>query len=154
STLHPLLTLLDATNEPVSDTPGHTMNCAVPNACASSCPVFRRTLPFDGVFRLAVQGVVDGACTGGKYKLVLVSPGGAVPPLVADAVAPGPCPARAPPGASGALGVAARRRGRSCPPIPATARADPGCAPADRRATPRRRAGSARRPSPPPSSRR
>jgi hypothetical protein len=90
STLHPLLTLLDATNEPVSDTAGHTMNCAVPNACASSCPVFRRTLPFDGAFRLAVQGAVDGACTGGKYKLVLVSPGGAVPTLVADDVDPGP----------------------------------------------------------------
>jgi hypothetical protein len=61
-------------------------------------------LPFDGTFAIAVQGAVDGACTGGRYKLVLVSPGGVVPVLVADDVLPssvsgallGPCAVLAP----------------------------------------------------------
>jgi hypothetical protein len=88
STLHPLLTLLDATTTPVADTPVHNANCAVTNVCGSACPVFKRTLPFDGNFRLAVQGAVDGACTGGKYKLILITPGGVVPTQIADDVDP------------------------------------------------------------------
>ncbi len=88
SRLHPQLTLLDASNTPVLDSPVRAVKCAVPNACNSSCPLFKRTLPFDGTFRLAVQGLSDGSCTGGKYKLVLISPGGAALTRVSNDVDP------------------------------------------------------------------
>jgi len=52
--------------------------------CGAKCPIFKRSLPFDGQFFLAVQGATDDGCTGGGYKLILISPGGAVPVLVSD----------------------------------------------------------------------
>jgi len=50
----------------------------------------KRTLPFDGTFYLAVSAVADGGCTGGKYKLLVTSPNGSTPQLVADDVDPTP----------------------------------------------------------------
>jgi hypothetical protein len=90
STLHPVLALLDSAKHPVADTTLRTTNCGVPNACGSSCPLFRRTLPFSGTFHLAVMAFAGDACSGGKYKLTLVSPGGAIPMLVDDDVVPVP----------------------------------------------------------------
>jgi len=62
----------------------------VSNVCGSQCPLLRRTLPFDGTVYLAVSGVADGGCTGGKYKLLVTSPSGSVPQLVHDDVDPTP----------------------------------------------------------------
>jgi hypothetical protein len=90
STLHPVLALLDASKQIVADTAIRSAGCAVDNVCGSTCPVFKRTLPFDGVFHLAVQAFAADSCTGGKYKLLLISPGGAVPVLVDDDVDPTP----------------------------------------------------------------
>src|SRR5262249_33655575 len=91
STLHPGLTLFqsDGTTQ-VASTSVRTVDCAVANVCGSSCPLVKRTLPFDGTFYLAVSGISDGGCTGGKYKLVVTSPGGSVPQLVRDDVDPTP----------------------------------------------------------------
>jgi hypothetical protein len=48
STLHPQLTLLDSSNTPVLDSTVRSAPCGVPNACGSSCPLFKRTLPSTG----------------------------------------------------------------------------------------------------------
>ena len=90
SNLHPLVTLLDASNTPVGSTTVRSFSCGVPNVCGSTCPVFRRNLPFDGTQRIAVQAFAGDSCTGGKYRLVLISPGGVIPTLIADDVDPGP----------------------------------------------------------------
>lgn len=89
SNLHPTLTFFegDATT-PVVDTNVRSVDCAVPNVCGSKCPQFKRTLPFNGNFFLAVQAFAGDSCTGGKYRLVVVSPGGSAPVLVADDVDP------------------------------------------------------------------
>jgi len=92
SNLHPLLTLLDATFHAVGSTPVRDGNCAVTNTCGSSCPVFKRSLPFDGTFHLAVAGFSGDSCVGGGYKLILLSPGGATPTLVRDDVDPSTIP--------------------------------------------------------------
>jgi len=84
STLHPVLALLDGGFMSVADTADHTFNCAVPTACGAGCPLFKRSLPFSGTFHLAVQAFAGNSCTGGKYKLILISPGGQVPTLVRD----------------------------------------------------------------------
>jgi hypothetical protein len=88
SNLHPLLTLLGHGCVPVADTNVRSVQCNVPNVCGSPCPQFKRTLPFSGTFGLAVQAFDADACTGGRYRLVVVSPGGSVPVLVADDVDP------------------------------------------------------------------
>ncbi|HJQ85280.1 MAG TPA: hypothetical protein VKA21_14440 [Candidatus Binatia bacterium] len=89
SNLHPVLSLLDdGGTVPVADTNVRTVGCAVPNVCGSGCPQFKRTLPFSGTFHLAIQAFAGDACTGGKYRLVVVSPGGSAPVLVADDVDP------------------------------------------------------------------
>lgn len=90
SSLHPVLTLLDGSNAPVADTNVRSFECAVPNVCATGCPVLKRTLPFDGTFRLAVGAFTGDACGGGNYKLTLISPGGAPLAKVADDVDPFP----------------------------------------------------------------
>jgi hypothetical protein len=104
SNLHAVLTLLGHGCVPVGDTNVRNVQCAVPNVCGSSCPQFKRTLPFTGTFGLAVQAFGGDACSGGRYKLVVVSPGGSVPVLAADDVDPssvsgatvGPCAVLAP----------------------------------------------------------
>lgn len=90
SSLHPVLILLDGSNSPVVDTNVRSFSCAVPTACGAPCPVFKRTLPFDGSFRLAVGAFAGDACGGGNYKLTLVSPGGAPLTKIYDDVDPLP----------------------------------------------------------------
>ncbi len=58
----------------------------MPNVCGSKCPRFERTLPFTRTYYVVVEAANDQACTGGKYALHVVSPGGGVPQLVADDV--------------------------------------------------------------------
>jgi len=84
SNLHPQLTLLGQGCSPVADTTVRNVSCAVPTVCGSPCPQFKRTLPFSGSFGLGVQAFAGDACTGGRYRLVVLSPGGSVPVLVAD----------------------------------------------------------------------
>jgi hypothetical protein len=89
SLLHAELLLLDAGMNPVASTHYRNGNCGADPVCGAKCPIFKRSLPFDGQFFLAVAGVTDGGCTGvGGYKLILISPGGATPVLVADDVTP------------------------------------------------------------------
>ncbi len=90
SSLHPVLALLDSSNNPVADTNVRSANCGVPNVCSSGCPVFRRTLPYDGTFRLGVAAFSGDSCGGGNYKLILISPGGAALTKVYDDVDPFP----------------------------------------------------------------
>jgi hypothetical protein len=92
--LHPLLNFIgNDGSTPVADTDIKNVPCPVPNVCGSTCPQFKRSLPFSGTFYLAVRAADTDACGGGKYKLIVVSPGGAVPTLVGDDVTgPGPAP--------------------------------------------------------------
>jgi hypothetical protein len=91
SNLHPGLTLLGADqHSTVADTTVRSAPCGVPNVCNSSCPAFKRSIPFSGTSYIAVRGLNDAPCTGGKYRLVVVSPHGATPVLVADDVDPTP----------------------------------------------------------------
>ena len=86
STLHPILALLDGSLASVGDTADRSFDCAVQNTCGASCPLFKRSVPFSGTFYLAVRAFAGDSCTGGKYKLILISPGGQVPTLVQDDV--------------------------------------------------------------------
>jgi len=88
--IHPTLTLLDASNTPVADTNVRSFSCAVPTACGVSCPLLKRTLPYEGTFRLAVGAFAGDACAGGNYKLTLITPGGVPLAKIADDVDPGP----------------------------------------------------------------
>ena len=88
SNLHPVLTLIGNGCTPVADTHVRNVSCAVPNVCGSPCQQFKRTLPFTGTFGLAVQAFGADSCTGGKYRLVVLSRGGVPPVLVADDVDP------------------------------------------------------------------
>ena len=82
-------TLLDSDGvTPVADTSILTSACSVPTVCGAGCPEFRRRLPFTRTYFLAVRAVANDACGGGAYRLVVVSPGGATPTLVADDVDP------------------------------------------------------------------
>jgi hypothetical protein len=86
SNLRPILVLLGsdlATPMPVADTTVRSTTCGVPSVCGATCPQFVRRLPFSGTFHLAVAAG-GGGCGGGGYRLVVVSPSGAVPVLVAD----------------------------------------------------------------------
>jgi hypothetical protein len=87
STLSPSLTLLgaDATT-PVGSTDIQLGKCSVQNVCGTTCPQFTRRLPFDGTFHLVVGAAGANGCTGGRYRLVVVSPSGAAPVLVSDDV--------------------------------------------------------------------
>ena len=86
SNLHPVVTLLDASQQPVADTNVDTVPCGVPSVCGASCQAFRRTLPFNGTYYIAVGGLPDAACVGGAYRLLVTSPAGTVPTLAADDV--------------------------------------------------------------------
>ncbi len=86
SNLAPTVTLLNATSVTVADTNVRQVMCSVPDVCGATCPTFERTLPFDGTFYLAVGASTATGCTGGKYRLIVVSPGGATPVLIGDDV--------------------------------------------------------------------
>jgi len=58
----------------------------VANVCGAGCPHVKRTLPFTRTYYVAIKAAANDACGGGKYKLVVVSPNGTVPVLVADDV--------------------------------------------------------------------
>jgi hypothetical protein len=89
SNLDPTLFLLDADDEtPVADTNIRDVPCGIPSVCGGTCAQFDRYLPFSGTFHLAVRGAGNAGCIGGKYRLAVVSPGGAIPTLVADDVDP------------------------------------------------------------------
>ena len=93
SNLHPLMVVLDSDQSTaLADTSIKTAACAVPNVCGSSCPTVKRRLPFTRTYYIVVKGAADGACTGGRYKLVVVSPSGTVPVLVADDIDPSGLP--------------------------------------------------------------
>ena len=87
SNLHPTMILLDNDQAtPVPDSTVKTSACNVPNVCGAGCPNLKRTLPFTRTYYIVVKAFAGDSCTGGKYKLVVVSPGGGVPQLVADDV--------------------------------------------------------------------
>ena len=89
STLEPGVTLLGNDQAtPVADTNVNDVPCSVPNTCGSTCPQIQRVLPFNGTFYLAVRAQGGNGCGGGKYRLVVTTPGGAAPALVADDVTP------------------------------------------------------------------
>lgn len=89
STLRPTVVLLGSDlSTPVPDTIQNTAGCGVPNVCGTSCPQFRRQLPFNGNFYALVGGQNVGGCDGGKYKLVVTSPAAITPVLVFDDVTP------------------------------------------------------------------
>jgi hypothetical protein len=90
SNLSPVVRLIgvDGTT-PVDDTFIRETDCSVPNVCGEPCPQFQRTLPFSGTFTLVIQAKTDAGCSGGAYRLVYVSPGGATPVLVLDDVPSG-----------------------------------------------------------------
>jgi hypothetical protein len=91
SNLEPQLVLLSGDlSTPVGDTSVKQVPCSVPNTCGRPCPQFKRTLPFNGMFGLVVRAAGGNGCTGGGYRLVVVSPNGSVPQLVADDVDPTP----------------------------------------------------------------
>jgi len=68
--------------------PGTTVrpqSCAVPNSCGQPCPIFKRTVPFDGTFYLAISANTANGCgANGKYKLFVTTVGGVVPQLSVD----------------------------------------------------------------------
>jgi len=89
STLEPAVTLLGNDQAtPVADTNVNDVPCSVPNTCGSMCPQIQRVLPFNGTFYLAVRAQGGNGCGGGKYRLVVTTPGAAAPTLVADDVTP------------------------------------------------------------------
>ena len=87
SNLHPVMAVLDSDQATLlPDTPVKTSACSVPNVCGASCPHIKRRLPFTRTYYVVVKAAANDACGGGKYKLVVTSPGGSVPVLVADDV--------------------------------------------------------------------
>jgi hypothetical protein len=87
SNLQPQLTLLQNDGvTPVAETTVRSIPCAFPNVCGGTCSLFKRTLPFSGNFRLAISACTSTGCSGGKYRLVVTSPGGTVPTLLQDDV--------------------------------------------------------------------
>lgn len=87
STLEPAITLLGSDQStPVADTSVNAVPCSVPNTCGTSCPQIQRVLPFNGTFYMAVRAAGGNGCGGGKYRLIVTTPGGAAPALVGDDV--------------------------------------------------------------------
>jgi hypothetical protein len=87
SNLHPLMVVLDSDQSTaLADTSVKTSACSVANVCGAGCPHVKRTLPFTRTYYVAIKAAANDACGGGKYKLVVVSPNGTVPVLVADDV--------------------------------------------------------------------
>ncbi len=85
ATLAPVVSLLasDATT-PVANTSVATDPCRIPNTCGADCPQVKRRLPFSGTFYVAIHGTAG--CGAGKYRLIVVSPGGTTPVLAQDDV--------------------------------------------------------------------
>ena len=89
STIEPTLALLSGDLvTPVADTLVNNVPCAVPNSCGSQCPQVERVLPFNGTFYAAVRASGANGCVGGKYRLIVTTPGNATPVLVADDITP------------------------------------------------------------------
>ena len=89
STIEPTLALLSGDLvTPVADTLVNNVPCAVPNSCGSQCPQVERILPFNGTFYAAVRASGANGCVGGKYRLIVTTPGNATPVLVADDITP------------------------------------------------------------------
>jgi hypothetical protein len=88
SSLEPVLTYLaqDATT-PVANTTVGSVPCQ-PSTCGATCPALKRRFPFTGTFYLAVHAATSNGCAGGTYRLVVTTPGGQTPVLVADDVDP------------------------------------------------------------------
>ncbi len=71
----------------VPNTNVHPQTCAVPNTCGQPCPIFRRSVPSDGTFYIAVSPNIDNGCgISGKYKLFVTTIGGVVPQLIGNDV--------------------------------------------------------------------
>ena len=89
SNLEPVVTYLgsDGTT-PVANTNIATGPCSVPNVCGRRCPMFKRRFPFTGTFFVRIEASQANGCTGGDYQLVVVTPGGQIPTLVADDITP------------------------------------------------------------------
>jgi len=88
--IQPEVLLLDQDGQtPLADTVLHTEECRISSACGDRCPNFSRRLPFSGTFYLQVGSSSGPGCTGGGYKLLVQSPKGLKPILMADDVAPG-----------------------------------------------------------------
>jgi hypothetical protein len=88
SSLEPVLTYLaqDATT-PVANTNVAQIPCQ-PSTCGATCPSLKRRFPFTGTFYLAVRAATANGCGAGTYRLVVTTPGGQTPVLVADDVDP------------------------------------------------------------------
>lgn len=87
SSLEPALVFLESDNAtPIADTTVRAIECAFPSVCGGTCAQFKRTLTHNGVFHIAVKADTSAGCAGGRYKLIVTSPGGALPALVADDV--------------------------------------------------------------------
>jgi hypothetical protein len=85
--LDPTLALLGASlgdPDPIPDTNVRNVSCPAESTCGGSCRLLRRVLPFNGIVHLAVRASPLNGCGGGRYRLVVVSPDGAIPLLVAD----------------------------------------------------------------------
>lgn len=81
-----MVALDDDQATPLADTPVKTSACNVPNVCGAGCPHVKRRLPCTRTYYIAVKAAAADACGGGKYKLVVVSPSGTAPVLIADDV--------------------------------------------------------------------
>ncbi len=87
SSLAPALIFLENdTMTAIADTTVRDIDCAVPTACGADCKQFKRTLTHNGAFHIAVGGGLALGCGGGQYRLVVTSPGGAVPALIMNDV--------------------------------------------------------------------
>jgi hypothetical protein len=91
SSLEPKLQFVSATsltNYKIINTNVRDQTCQVANVCGQPCPIFKRSAPDSGTYYVAVSADTSGGCTGGgRYKLVVTTPGGLVPQLVADDLA-------------------------------------------------------------------
>jgi hypothetical protein len=88
--IQPEITMLDRDGQTaLADTLMHTEACPVTSMCGNTCPNFSRRLPFSGTFYLQIGSSSGPGCTGGGYKLLVQSPGGIKPILMADDVVPG-----------------------------------------------------------------
>jgi hypothetical protein len=91
STLDPVATLFDGSLNPVPNVTVVGTQCPVGSACGlAGCPLLKRSLPDDGAFDIVVRAASTAGCGGGGYRLVVTSPSGSIPQLIADDVTPPP----------------------------------------------------------------
>jgi hypothetical protein len=89
ASLAPALTLLGTDGQtPVGETTVINAPCPVPPECGGGCPQLQRRLPFSGTYLLAVGSSGTPGCGEGRYRMVVMTPGGALPSLVSDDVDP------------------------------------------------------------------